>query len=86
VFRGNQPEDRYFTTRGLYEAPDHTAHKKRLIDEGSPPHGVRFRRASPGWFPRHQPCASRGAAEIRRTNCHGYARGPRINRRLPLQR
>jgi hypothetical protein len=34
VYRGNQPVDRYFSTKGLYEDPDHTAYNKRLIDEG----------------------------------------------------
>jgi hypothetical protein len=34
VYRGNQSEDRYFSTKGLYEASDHTAYNKRLIDEG----------------------------------------------------
>lgn len=34
VYRGNQSEDRYFSTRGLFEAPDHQAYNKRLIDEG----------------------------------------------------
>lgn len=34
LYRGNLPEDRYFTVMGLYDAPDHRAYNKRLIDTG----------------------------------------------------
>jgi hypothetical protein len=34
VYRGNLDPDRYFTTRGLFEAPDHTAYNKRLVEAG----------------------------------------------------
>ena len=34
LYRGNLPSERYYTSRGLFEAPDHMACDKRLIDEG----------------------------------------------------
>lgn len=34
VYRGNLPDERYFTTGGLYEAPSPQAYNKRLIDDG----------------------------------------------------
>lgn len=34
VYRGNLPSDRYFITKGLYQAPEYQAHNKRLIEDG----------------------------------------------------
>ena len=34
LYRGNLPDDRYFSTKGTYQAPDHQAYNKRLIDTG----------------------------------------------------
>ena len=33
LYRADLPDDRYYTSRGLYEAPDPKAHKKRLTEE-----------------------------------------------------
>ena len=33
VYRANLPADRYYVTRGLYEAPDHRAHMQRVFEE-----------------------------------------------------
>jgi hypothetical protein len=34
LYRGKQPVDRFFSTRGLYEAPEHQVHQKRVLAEG----------------------------------------------------
>jgi hypothetical protein len=34
VYRGNLSTDAYYTTRGLFEAPDYQVHTKPLLDEG----------------------------------------------------
>jgi hypothetical protein len=33
VYRGSLPEDRYYATKGLYDAPDQKTYNKRLFDE-----------------------------------------------------
>jgi hypothetical protein len=32
VYRGNSPADRYFTSKGLYNAPDQKTYNKRLLE------------------------------------------------------
>jgi hypothetical protein len=34
VYRGNLPEDRYYTSGGLYEAPDQMTYRQRIYDDG----------------------------------------------------
>jgi hypothetical protein len=34
VYRGNQPEDRYYSSGGLYEAPDQMTYRQKIYDDG----------------------------------------------------
>jgi hypothetical protein len=34
VYRGNLPEDWYYTSGGLYEAPDPMTHRQKIYDDG----------------------------------------------------
>jgi hypothetical protein len=34
VYRGNLPQERYYTSGGLYEAPDPMAYQQRIYDDG----------------------------------------------------